>query len=1133
MDLIIGRAGTGKTTEILDRVRKDIERNENVYLIVPEQFSYAFEKKITDSFSSVFNLQILSFSRLVEQTLNDSKYKNKIYLDDISRTIVLETILEKLDLVVLKNKEKNIKAVSNIIEEFKKYNINLSALKQFIDLEKKKGITKSILKLEEIYNIYEKYNEEIENKYLDIADKEYEALEIMDEGFKFKGFKIYIDQFSKFTEGEYKIIEMMLKQAKSVNIAITADSIYKKSEYEIFSSTKDTISNLIQLAKMQNIEVKIVEKLVNIKHGEEIKKLEQSMFEETEVLSTKSGQLQGNITLKVYKNIEEELDELAENIMQEVIEKEYSFNEIAVVFNNIDAQENLVRRAFDKYNIPISLPIEKKLEQNSMARYILDLVEIISSKYSMSSVFSFLKLGYTNFSLNDIYLLEKYVLRWNVRGSKWKSEWKNYDNLPDEEFKRILHLKEDFVNFVEDFKKEIGRSKSAKDISFAIYSLLEEENIFEKSIKGIDKLEIDNSKKLELKSEYTSSLSLIQETLDRIVSIKSDSIISYEKYFNILSLVLKETVIKQIPSINDAIHIITTKTLNLDNIKSLYIVSLEDGLYPLIPSYVGLISDEEKLYLRANNIKISETDIEKLADDDFNMYSVFLIPSTSLHLSYHISDLEGGSKRASIYINKIKKRLKYLEEENRISGLFKEELRFYSNKSLFDKVLSKYLELLDGKEIEDEWKYLIYTLQETSSEFRIIEKNILNKNIAPNLSLDIVENLYKNDLFTSVSKLEEYAKCPFAYYTKYILKIKESDKYEINPLNTGTLFHSVLEEFVKLIQSGEFSLDEMNSKIGFLPEKETYLLKQENKEFRDEYDKIMKNIEDITTDILNKKLQEDSYKIFNLSPKFQIYTNKFQEQIKETTKALVNTLRLSDFKVLGNEIKIDSTYSKSEYKLSNNKKIKFFGSIDRADILEQEDKTYVRIVDYKSSSFPLDENKVRAGLQIQLLTYLDILAKEKNFEPSALLYFVLNSRIKNIGEKTESDIAKALKTNNKMEGILLADEGIVRSMDKSLIFGRSEILPVGIKAKGDFYTGSKVKDKEEFEELRETVGDVIVSMSENIMQGNISINPYKYREDTGCRYCPYIKICHFDPKKNQYRIIKSTKKKDKVKKDKV
>ena len=50
-------------------------------------------------------------------------------------------------------------------------------------------------------------------------------------------------------------------------------------------------------------------------------------------------------------------------------------------------------------------------------------------------------------------------------------------------------------------------------------------------------------------------------------------------------------------------------------------------------------------------------------------------------------------------------------------------------------------------------------------------------------------------------------------------------------------------------------------------------------------------------------------------------------------------------------------------------------------------------------------------------------------------------------------------------------------------------------------------------------------MSENIMQGDISINPYKYREDTGCRYCPYIKICHFDPKKNQYRIIKSTKKK--------
>ena len=145
MNLIIGRAGTGKTTEILDRVRKDIESDENVYLIVPEQFSYTFEKKITDSFSSVLNLQILSFSRLVEQILDDSKHRNKIYLDDISRMIILETILDKLDLIVLKNKEKNIEAISNIIEELKKYDI------------KEERVYKNLLILKKIKNLLDQF----------------------------------------------------------------------------------------------------------------------------------------------------------------------------------------------------------------------------------------------------------------------------------------------------------------------------------------------------------------------------------------------------------------------------------------------------------------------------------------------------------------------------------------------------------------------------------------------------------------------------------------------------------------------------------------------------------------------------------------------------------------------------------------------------------------------------------------------------------------------------------------------------------------------------------------------------------------------------------------------------------------
>lgn len=1133
MNLVIGRAGTDKTNEILDRVRKDIESDEKTYLIVPEQFSYTFEKKITDSFSSVLNLQILSFTRLVEQILADSKYKNKTYLDDVSRTIILENILEKLSLRILRNKEKNLQVVSNTIEEFKKYDVKPTDLKQYLDIQKEKKETLSIIKLEEIYQIYTAYNNEIENKYLDIADREYEVLNIIEEELVFRGSKIYIDQFAKFTHAEYKLIEKMLKQADSVTIAITTDSIHRKSEYEVFSTTKNTISNLIQIAQDNGKKINIIEKEVNIKHGAEMKNLEIAMFEEKSILARETEETSeiddnsANITLKVYKNLEDELEDVAENIMEDIIEKKYRYSDIAIVFNDLESKEELVRRTFSKYNIPIHLERTKRLEQNSIARYILELLEVISNKYSAESVFSFLKIGYTDFDIEDIYLLEKYVLRWDIKGSKWKSSWKNYDKIPDIDFDKIIKIKDSFVSFVESFKEKIGRSKSAKDISKEIYNLLETEQVFLKSIQSIDSLNIDETRKLELKASYIFSLNLIKESLDKIVSIKSDDVISYEKYFNIFNLVLRTMEIKQIPSINDAVHIVTTKTLNIEDIKSLYIISLTDELYPLLSSYKGLISDEEKLTLRSHSIKLSDTDLEKLSDDEYSMYSIFLIPSKSLHLSYHISSLEGEQKRPSIYVNKIKRRLKYLEEENRIKGLYKETIRIYSNKALIDKVLSKYLELLEGKEIADEWKYLIYVLQETSPEFLAIEKNILSKNIAPNLSIDVLEKLYTNNLNTSISRLEEYAKCPFSHYVKYTLGVQEEKLHEINPLNTGILLHDVIEEMVSLVQDGSISLEEINSKLSFFNEKEVFKLREENQEYKNTYKEVMDKIDNITLEILARKLQEDKYKMFMFSPKFELLTNKFKEQVKEATKAIINSLRMSDFTVLGNEINIDDKYSKSNFSLKNNRSVSIYGQIDRADILKKDNKTYLRIVDYKSSRFDLDENRINAGLQIQLLTYLDILAKEKQFEPSAALYFGLSKYVKSIGKKSDNEIRKALTNNMRMSGIVLADKDIVKAMDKSLKSGESDIIPVGIKMDGDFTAKSKIKDENEFKVLRKNIEKNIINMSENILQGDISIHPYKYNKEIACTYCPYKKICQFDNKKNRYRKIKIIEKENK------
>ena len=74
-------------------------------------------------------------------------------------------------------------------------------------------------------------------------------------------------------------------------------------------------------------------------------------------------------------------------------------------------------------------------------------------------------------------------------------------------------------------------------------------------------------------------------------------------------------------------------------------------------------------------------------------------------------------------------------------------------------------------------------------------------------------------------------------------------------------------------------------------------------------------------------------------------------------------------------------------------------------ITKNEDGKYLRIIDYKSSAKNIDLNEVYAGLQIQLLTYLDAVCKQEDLMPAGILYFsLLEQMVKSDKKITEEEI---------------------------------------------------------------------------------------------------------------------------------
>lgn len=184
---------------------------------------------------------------------------------------------------------------------------------------------------------------------------------------------------------------------------------------------------------------------------------------------------------------------------------------------------------------------------------------------------------------------------------------------------------------------------------------------------------------------------------------------------------------------------------------------------------------------------------------------------------------------------------------------------------------------------------------------------------------------------------------------------------------------------------------------------------------------------------------------------------------------------------------------------------------------------YLRIIDYKSSSKNIDLNEVYAGLQIQLLTYMDAVCKEEDVMPAGVFYFsLLEQMIKAEKKISEKEIEEMIRKNFRMKGLIVADVKIIKMNDRTLKSGSSKMVPAAITSSGavnEKWTSGV--NAEEFKILQQYINKIVKQISKEILSGNIDLKPYNKKGKTPCEYCEYKSICGFNPRlcKNEYNYI--------------
>ena len=455
-----------------------------------------------------------------------------------------------------------------------------------------------------------------------------------------------------------------------------------------------------------------------------------------------------------------------------------------------------------------------------------------------------------------------------------------------------------------------------------------------------------------------------------------------------------------------------------------FIVGLNQGLIPKIYKDEDYLSDYEKELLGR------DTSFDK------NLFSkrelhYFLDHTKNVVISYKKRSLS-EEYYPSPFLDEIK--YKIMEDDES-----------YQNSHFVNKI--KLSEMLD-----DYYKYNIKNKDMNKLLFNYGDlKYGSYSNKFSGISLDKIENFYKDGLVLSYSSLDIYNRCAFRYYLQNVLKLREYE--ESFAIKIGKLFHYILSKAF---------LD------GF--------------SFSDEWDfYVLENFA-------------------NISKKENFFLTKLKDEILFVIDEINRHNGHSSFNKAFYEEEIILHPTKED-------NVVFKGFVDK--ILYDEVNNLVVPIDYKTGNVSINIKNVIYGLEMQLPIYLYLISRSDKFKSANIVGFYIQNIIHNeISKDDKINYINQKQKNLRLNGFTLGDEKVIAKFDDSYV--SSEVISgMKVSSKG-FYPYSKVLSKDEISKLIDIVNNNVLSCISEVKHANYSINPKRIGDKMkGCQFCHYKDICFY------------------------
>ncbi|MBQ6807618.1 MAG: PD-(D/E)XK nuclease family protein [Firmicutes bacterium] len=1103
---ILGPAGSGKTHFCIHRLAAEIEREplaSPLLFLLPEQATFIHERQLAAACpgGGFCRAEVSSFSRLVYRAYQRAGEKPLSPLSEGGKLMlgaaVSASCREELRILAPAAGKRGFAGqVMGAAEELFTYNISPEQLEEAVAaIQEAEPDSPSAAKLREIALLYRAYRRDYDGRYGSYGENMAFLAAQIRAGY-LSDTAVYIDGYSQFTPSERQVLAAMLAVCPEVSITLPLEGRAAETRLSMdspFYPAWSEYAALVELARKEGVTVEPPLLLDGAKgrfaHSPDLAAA--TAWLRGEDLPPCPGKPRG-LRLLAARDRREELGWLGREILRLCREEGLRFREIGLFARDVDAYQDVLPAVFDEMSIPYFIDAKKSLLYHPLVELVRAVLEVWCYRAERRRLLRVLKNCLHPFCGDVGDRLENYILRHGLRFWHWQNGEKPLPAPePDEGIspEELEALRKQGVEPLLRLCRELGERCTAKQLNAALYQLFAELGV-EERLEGLTQAALERGDG-EQSEWHRQAWSLLQSLLEEAEQLLGEAEHSPAELSDLYEAAFSGLTISTIPPGVDQVMVASLERSRNPELKAAFVLSLNEGVLPRRVTEAGLFGDGERRLLRKARIQLAPDSAERQCVENYLVYLALSRCGERLYLSYLLNGEDGSSLSPSPVIANLKRIFPELEAESCAVQDASLLVGGPADLALCSAELSR-----SGE--QPLWQTVYHCYRERGEQAALLQQVERGWRYRPGqkpLSRELLQRWYGGRLSGSVSRLEQYRRCPFAYFASYGLKTQPRREYQLSAPDRGTLYHQALAEIGRRVQRDRLDWAALGE------------------------EELRPIVEQVLAELLPGFLSG----IMDSSPRYQYLQSRLFRTLLHASLLLAEHVRRSGFLPIAFELPFGSREENSlpafTVPLPGGRSLALRGQIDRIDLARDGEKAWLRVVDYKTGKPSFDQKLSLAGLQLQLLLYLqvvmanaELLSGSGDSAPAGAYYAYVRDDLHSTEREEEAELPDL-----KLSGLSLQDQIGVELADRQLAAlaaeekaGKSQLIAVSLDKEGQVKASSHCLSREQLRELMEGITATLQETACAMLDGEIQAWPLLDGKNDACALCGQRTVCGFD-----------------------